>query len=53
MDKEDVDTTLLSDTLQSIGLGESSVGRGKVLLQKKPMDLCPSKSGDLIYVCLL
>ena len=34
-----VNTTLLSDTLKSIGLTESAATRTKVLLQKKPMDL--------------
>ena len=41
-----VNTTLLSDTLQSIGLTESDVTRGKVWLQKKPMDLCVYERED-------
>ncbi len=35
MDIEGVDGTLLSDTLPSIGLGESAVGRAKVWFRKK------------------
>ena len=37
-----VNSTLLSDTLQSIGLVESASGRGKVWFRKKTMDLCTS-----------
>jgi hypothetical protein len=33
-------TTLLSDTLKSIGLGESAAARVKVWFRKNPMDLC-------------
>ncbi len=44
MDKEDLDATLLSDTLQSIGLAESDVARAKVWLRKKPIDQCACES---------
>ncbi len=40
MDKEDLDDTLLSDTLKSIGLEESVVSWTKVWVRKKPLDLC-------------
>ena len=33
-------STLLSDTLKSIGLAESAAARAKVWLRKKPIDLC-------------
>ena len=46
MDKEDVDTTPLSDTLQSIGLSESDSSREKVWFLKKPMDLCVCESEE-------
>ena len=46
MDKEGVDDTLLSDTLQTIGLAESDVDRGKVWLWKKTMDLCACESEE-------
>ena len=35
-----VNSTLLSDTLSSIGLGESATERSKVWFRKKPIDLC-------------
>ena len=41
-----VNSTLLSDTLQSIGLGESSPTRSKVCFRKKPMDLCVYESEE-------
>ena len=49
MDIEGVDTTLLSDTLQSIGLAESADGRSKVWLGKKPMDLCACENEEHEY----
>ena len=39
-------STLLSDTLQSIGLAESSDTRAKVWLRKKTMDLCSYESEE-------
>ena len=44
MDIERVDGTLMSDTLQSIGLTESAAARAKVWLRKKPIDLCACES---------
>ena len=46
MDIEGVDPTLLSDTLQSIGLEESTTGRVEVGLRKKPVDLCSFESEE-------
>ena len=46
MDKEDLDATLLSDTLESIGLAESAAARAKVWLRKKPIDLCACESEE-------
>jgi hypothetical protein len=37
---EGVDDTLLSDTLQSVGLRESSDTRSKVWFRQKNMNLC-------------
>ena len=39
-------STLLSDTLQSIGLGESAAARVKVWFRKKTIDLCASESEE-------
>ena len=41
-----VKSTLLSDTLQSIGLAESTPGRSKVWFRKKPIDLWASESEE-------
>ena len=46
MDKEGVDATLLSDTLQSIGLTESVPVRAKGWLKNKPMDLFVCESEE-------
>ena len=46
MDKGDLDTTLLSDTLQSIGLAESADARAKIWMRKKAMDLCACESEE-------
>ncbi len=45
-----VNTTLLSDTLQSIGLTECVTVRAKVWLRKKPMDLCGCESEEHEHV---
>ena len=36
----------MSDTLQSIGLGESVVGRARFGCEKKPLDLCACESEE-------
>jgi hypothetical protein len=46
VDIEGVEATLLSDALQSIGLGESVPVRVKVWLRKKTMDLCACESEE-------
>ena len=47
VDEEGVDTTtLLSDTLLSIGLTESVSVRTKVWVRKKPMNLCACESEE-------
>ena len=39
-------STLLSDTLQSMGLTESVTSRARVWLRKKTMDLCAFESEE-------
>ena len=41
-----MNSTLLSDTLWSIGLGEPAAGRAKVWLRKKTMELCACESEE-------
>ena len=41
-----MNSTLMSDTLQSIGLGESATRRTKVWFRKKPIDLCVWESEE-------
>jgi hypothetical protein len=46
VDIECVGVTLLSDTLQSIGLTESVATRVQGWFRKKPMDLCVSENEE-------
>ena len=44
-----VKTSMMSDTLLSIGLTESTCGRTKVWFRKKPMELYPSENEEPEY----